>query len=160
MRTLSSLILLVTGMAWGQAAPATCAWWKGVDGRQRCTFPEDRIFVEPVGGGVIWGDKAIESFSGLQDYDGPAMSHIEPNHIIAGRAQIDNPKWPPVEDVPAISSRQETVWAANCSSDHMCYDVPELIDIWTCAEKGRILQHDENTPPKFWCHAPNTQGGK
>lgn len=25
---------------------------------------------------------------------------------------------------------------------------------WRCTDKTRILQHDEQTPPKFWCHKP------
>jgi hypothetical protein len=24
-------------------------------------------------------------------------------------------------------------------------------DYWTCADKSRILEHDENDPPKYWC---------
>jgi hypothetical protein len=28
----------------------------------------------------------------------------------------------------------------------------------TCADKSRILQHDEQSPPKYWCHAPQTKG--
>ena len=23
---------------------------------------------------------------------------------------------------------------------------------WTCADKTRILLHDEQTPPQYWCH--------
>lgn len=28
--------------------------------------------------------------------------------------------------------------------------------LWSCADKTRILLHDEQEPPKFWCHKPQT----
>jgi hypothetical protein len=56
-------------------------------------------------------------------------------------------------DVPAISARTDKVcvqysilqWDGN-----QC-DKYEDRKRWTCADPNRVLEHDENTPPKFWC---------
>jgi hypothetical protein len=38
-----------------------------------------------------------------------------------------------------------------------CLGKLENEEVTTCADPTRILEHDEQTPPKFWCHKPQDQ---
>jgi hypothetical protein len=91
-----------------------------------------------------------------------------PAWVVNAIPSLTAPKWLP-EDVPAIqelykgrmncgaltSPGEEAGWLQDGG---LCADKRPMI--YTCSEKSRILQHDENTPPKFWCHAPNTHEEK
>jgi hypothetical protein len=74
------------------------------------------------------------------------------------------------EDVPAI---QVNVRASECfrtwegctvfdkkgnlmdSKGWFAPDVVAVYKRWSCADKSRILLHDENEPPKYYCHRVN-----
>ena len=169
-----SLILLITGMAWGQTAGP-------VHSELKVFKSGDRADGEPIlECAELADDHSIKKDSfcclrplgtdkvtvcyrwdgqGWQGVEGPSGDADEFSGVI--------------EDVPAIQEKLGKHGAPACMFPFMdegyslraCegFDVPPVglpsTQRWTCADKGRILQHDEDTPPKFWCHAPNT-GGK
>jgi hypothetical protein len=80
---------------------------------------------------------------------------------------VDNWKPEPV-DVPAIQEERiipegerptckpmTCPTAKNCFVNSVCLPPDEKETVWTCADKTRILMHDEQNPPKYWCHAPH-----
>jgi hypothetical protein len=66
--------------------------------------------------------------------------------------QILSPEGVP-PDVPAIKVGSYWGFAPSQLSDDGAF-IKTLIEQYTCADKTRILMHDEQEPPKYWCHAP------
>jgi hypothetical protein len=66
-------------------------------------------------------------------------------------------------DVPAISTKTWKVTQHTCDVHESSTSYPtcfthEQVDGWTCKDKTRILMHDEQEPPKWYCHRAQTGG--
>jgi hypothetical protein len=61
-------------------------------------------------------------------------------------------------DEPAITRQQllrKKGGFFTCGLQDACFASEDMYEaIPTCADKTRILEHDEQTPPRYWCHAP------
>lgn len=66
----------------------------------------------------------------------PIMTKYLPNFT------IDSPKWKPLL-VPAV---EHGYWAIG-------YPHNVWVPQYSCADKARILEHDQQDPPKYWCRA-------
>jgi hypothetical protein len=70
---------------------------------------------------------------------------------------LEPPKPEPI-DVPAIQTFDGTSFVVLCAKGQKP-TIPSMKGYCltprnTCADKSRILQHDEQSPPKYWCHKP------
>jgi hypothetical protein len=84
-----------------------------------------------------------------------------------GSCIIGAPLLAPAEpiDVPAVQKKRTyktgtrtITLAPECDGSHSPCDRAIITEdtatekVTTCADKSRILLHDENNPPKYWCH--------
>jgi hypothetical protein len=73
---------------------------------------------------------------------------------------VDNWK-PEPEDVPAIQEERDVKADCNSCVGYACTamacdpNYTKRMKVTTCADKTRILMHDEQNPPKYWCYAPH-----
>lgn len=86
---------------------------------------------------------------------------------------VPQPK-PESQDVPAIrqdyryryNEMQDMVWTSHgfdCSENGKVVPCRTRIGVkykWQCADKTRILEHDEQTPAKYYCRKPQVEDGK
>ena len=80
--------------------------------------------------------------------------HLDSDPIVGVAIITNTPApTPEPEDVPAIQVKYKT-GTASCKFEEKA--VVTCVDDYAqrvgCAEKSRILMHDENDPPKYYCH--------
>lgn len=145
MRTL--LFLLMIGSAMGQATGNLTV--STTTAQARASINE---FMKPCDDVLTFGNssKAIKDI--FPDECGEKAD--PPICYVGGIMQVGiEPKIPPcppaeAPDVPAVEVKEEYFDTGRGTS----YRAQT-----TCSDKTRILQHDEQTPPKFWCRKPVTK---
>jgi hypothetical protein len=69
-------------------------------------------------------------------------------------------------DVPAIHSAMTEYELSLCreiANQHTkdtAAECKKALQRWTCADKTRIVMHDEQEPPVYWCHKVQAQHGE
>jgi hypothetical protein len=123
-----------------------------------------------------WPDRKEIDGSGNVMVNGknvPPTCETDKNGVMIDCHEQEHPE--ETVDVPAIHERASSTIAntANCNAQTaICIDGPMTCTnggtlvpdgpwktcvggfVLTCEDKTRILMHDEQDPPKYWCHAP------
>lgn len=82
---------------------------------------------------------------------GGQKNEISHNTFIeADSDPLDVPAIQETRKTPADECRMVTPTSAMDAMGTLTNCLPEY-KVWTCAEKSRILEHDESTPAKYWC---------
>jgi hypothetical protein len=98
-----------------------------------------RVFVLLLLCGMAWGQ----------------CKHIHDKYVDAYPCE---PLKPEPEDVPAIKVPIPKEKQATCGdSGNLAMCSPAPTERWGCADKLRILEHDESEPPHYYCRKPQTE---
>jgi hypothetical protein len=169
-----AIVVLLGGMCWGQTNDTWGNTSCHVEGEKiKCPVPIDQPFVfhEQADSEVSESgcktiirvgrrEKSIQELfpEECAKFAKPAPANPGPglkSYSICASALCE----PEPIDVPAIQeTRPDPIAGVPCAApsvsltDCMTRSKDAIIQVTTCTDKARILQHDEDSPARWWCH--------